>query len=136
MRVTVDANILFSALIKEGKTRRVWFNPEIELCAPQFLLKEFLKYRDYLLKKFSGTPEEFQNLSKTILLQVFFVSDSGLKPFLPAAAYLSNDAKDWLYLACALKEDTIIWSNDREFKKQKRIKIKTTKEMIEETGML
>ncbi|MFH1587862.1 MAG: PIN domain-containing protein [Candidatus Diapherotrites archaeon] len=136
MRVTVDANILFSALIKKGQTRKVWFNPEIELCAPEFLLKEFLKYREYLQKKASGTPKEFQDISETLFSQVFFIPDSELKPFLPAAAFLSNDAKDWLYLACALKEDTIIWSNDKEFKKQKRIKIKSTKEMIEETGML
>lgn len=136
MKATVDANILFSALLKKGETRRIWFCQEVELFAPSFLLGEFRKHRGFLRKKFSGTENEFSLLSETLLSQVSFVPDSGLKPFLPAAASLSRDPKDWLYLACALREDTIIWSNDKEFKKQKRIHAMTTTEMIEETGML
>ncbi len=136
MKVTVDANILFSALIRKGKTRSIWFGPEIELFAPRFILIEFQKYNSFLQKKFNGTQEEFNLLSKSLLSQVNFVSDEQLKSFLPAAVSLINDPKDWLYLACALKEDTIIWTNDKGFKKQERVKIRTTTEMIEEVGLL
>ncbi|MBI2598068.1 MAG: hypothetical protein HYW50_02635 [Candidatus Diapherotrites archaeon] len=51
MKTTSDANILFSALIKEGLTRKIWFNPELELFSPKFLLLEFKKYSNYLNKK-------------------------------------------------------------------------------------
>lgn len=136
MKVTVDANILFAALLKSGTTRKLWFGPEIELYAPSFLLKEFKKYVTYLRGKFVGSEEEFQTLYNKITAQVFLVEDSELKPFLPAAASLIKDPDDWLYLACALKEDTIIWSEDKGFKTQNRIKTRTTKEMIKEFGML
>jgi len=136
MKVTVDANVLFSALIKKGKTRKIWFGPEIELFSPKYLLIEFQKYAGFLRRKFKGTEEEFTTISKKLLLQINFVSDQELKPFLPAVIFLIDDPKDWLYLACALKEDTIIWSNDKGFKKQKRIHTKTTTEMIEEFGTL
>lgn len=136
MKVTVDANSLFSALLRKGKSRKIWFDPVVELYAPYFLLKEFQKYSSFLQKKFLGNAKEFRLLSKKLLSQVFFIQDNELKPYLPAAASLSDDPKDWLYLACALKEDTIIWSNDKEFKKQSRIKIKTTGEMIKEIGSL
>ena len=136
MKVTVDANILFSALLKKSLTRRIWFVPEIRLFAPRFLLREFQKYASYLEKKYQGNTAEFQSLCEKLLDQVVFVQDDELKPYMPAAASLSNDPKDWLYLACALKEDTIIWSDDREFKKQARIETKTTQEMKEEVGLL
>ena len=136
MRATIDANILFSALLKKGLTRRVLFNPEMDLYAPFFILEEFKKYQNFLLKKFSGSKKEFQTLAQTILTQISFIPDSQLKPFLPAAASLIEDKKDWLYLACALKEDTIIWSNDKGFKKQKRVKARTTSEIAKEAGML
>ena len=136
MKVTVDANILFSALLKKSLTRRIWFVPEVRLFAPRFLLREFQKYASHLEKKYQGTVEEFQSLCEKLLGQVVFVQDEELKPYMPAAASLSNDPKDWLYLACALKEDTIIWSDDKEFKKQARIETKTTQEMKEEVGLL
>lgn len=136
MKVTVDANVLFSALLKKGATRKLWFDPEMKLYAPEVLLDEFKKYSGFLQKKFNGTEEEFRQLSEKLLVQVRFVADNQLKPFLPAAAFLLDDEKDWLYLACALKEDTIIWSNDSGFKRQARVKVKTTTELMKETGLL
>ncbi|MDO8538215.1 MAG: PIN domain-containing protein [archaeon] len=136
MKVTVDANILFACLITDGVTRRIWFNPEISLFAPRFILNEFLKYKQEIVKKFKGTEKEFDQLLEKALLQVKLVSDEDLKPFIPAVKTLIADEKDWLYLACALKEDTIIWSNDNDLKKQSRIKVKTTQELIEEVGTL
>lgn len=136
MRATIDANVLFSALIRKGLTRKIWFGPELSLYAPQFLLVEFHKYGSFLQKKFRGSGEDFKLLSQKLLSQVKFVPDQELKPFLPAAASLIKDSKDWLYLACALKEDTVIWSNDKGFKKQNRVKTFSTAEMREETGTL
>ncbi|MEW6295525.1 MAG: PIN domain-containing protein [Candidatus Diapherotrites archaeon] len=136
MKVTVDANILFSALLRKGITRKIWFVPEIELYAPKFLLIELQKYWAFLQKKFNGPKEEFIVLLEKLVSQVRFIPDHQLKPFLPAAAFLSKDAKDWLYLACALEEDTIIWSNDKGFKTQTRVKILTTEEMKKEFGVL
>ena len=62
--------------------------------------------------------------------------DKDLKPFLNAAANLIADPKDWLYIACALHEDTVIWSNDNDFGSQKRIRILKTKELVSIVGSL
>lgn len=135
MKFTVDANILFSALLKRGATRKIWFDPQIELFAPKYLLVEFEKYRPFLQKKFKAAKEEFEVLCTKLVSHVLFVEDDELKAYLPAAKSLSNDPKDWLYLACALKLETLIWSSDKEFKKQLRIKTKNTAEMLEEYGL-
>ena len=112
------------------------FNPQAELIAPEFLLQEALKYEGELLKKYSGKREEFYKFFKTIIKQIRFVPDKDLKPYLPAAASLSTDSKDWLYLACALHSNATIWTHDKEFQKQKRVKIKTTTELGKELGQL
>lgn len=135
MKLTADANILFSALLKEGVTRKIWFDPQIELYAPKYLLTEFAKYKPALLKKFGGSKKEFESFFEKLVSQACFLEDNELKPYLPAAASLSKDQKDWLYLACALKQDTGIWSNDKEFKKQNRITTKTTTELFKEAGL-
>lgn len=136
MNCTVDANIFFAALAKNSATRRLWFFQELTLYSPIFLLNEFQKYKSYLFKKYSGTQEEFETLTNDLLSQLRFVSYDALKPFLPAASSLIMDSQDWLYLACALKEDTVIWSNDQGFKKQNRVKVYTTTEMMREFGLL
>lgn len=136
MKLIIDANILFSALLKDGGTRKLWFNPDFELIAPAQLVVEFSKYRSELRSRFDGSDEEFDDWLNRMLSQVRFVSNEELVPFLPAAESLITDSKDWLYLACALKEDAIIWSQDVGFNQQKRIIVKNTKEMMEEFGRL
>ncbi len=136
MKVTVDANILFACLIKDEQTRKTWFSQELRLYAPEFIIDEFLKYKELLRKKSGYNTLEFDRLLKIVISQVRLVPDKELAPFLPAAASLISDQNDLLYMACALKEDTIIWSNDKEFKKQARIKTKTTTEMIKEIGLV
>jgi len=136
MKATIDANVLFSALLRDGLTRKALFSPELELSAPEFLLAEFAKYRAFLSKKFSGSEKEFSILLEKIISQITFVPDAELKPFLPAAASIIPDKKDQLYIACALKEDTVIWSNDAHFRGQKRIRVKMTAELAKEVGLL
>ncbi len=136
MKATADANILFACLIKNGETRKIWFNPKLKLYAPAYIINEFLKYKNQLEKKSALNNQAFEKLLHNAIAQLNLVPDSELNPFLTAAKTLSKDSKDWLYLACALKEDTIIWSNDKEFKNQSRIKIRTTTELMDEAGHL
>ncbi len=136
MKLTVDANILFGCLIKEGKTRKLWFNPELQLFAPKFILTEFLKYRKMVERKSGLNAEKFDKLLELVVSQVKLINSRELKPYIPAVASLVIDDKDWLYLACALKEDTAIWSNDNGFRGQKRVNIFATSELMQMVGTL
>ncbi len=136
MNITVDANVLFACLIKDSNTRKLFFNPKFELYTPSFMLTELQKYFPIIKKKSGLSDSNFSNLLARILVQITIVNDDELTPFIPAATSLIEDKKDLLYLACALYKDTKIWSNDKEFKKQNRIKIFTTEEMLKESGHL
>ncbi len=136
MKITVDANVVMAVLIKDGFTRRLFFNAELVKFAPVFLLVELSKYRELSFKKFQGTAEDFNELFDLVIASINFVSDEDLIPFLPAAASLISDDKDWLYLACALKEDTVILSNDKGFKTQGRVIVKNISELAKDVGLL
>ena len=52
-----------------------------------------------------------------------------LVPFIEEAEKLSPDADDMTYFALSLRLNCVIWSNDKELKKQGKIKIYNTKEL-------
>ena len=54
MYLIVDANILFAALIKQGKTDELLFVDHLHLFAPEFILIEFEKYKKEILQKQSA----------------------------------------------------------------------------------
>ena len=136
MKITVDANILFACLTKDSTTRKLFFNPALVLFAPEFVVDEFARHLVEVRKKSGLDDEELYRLVSKVLGQLVLLPDKNLKPFLPAAASLVDDPKDWLYIACALYENTIIWSHDLDFSTQKRIRIISTKELIGIVGSL
>lgn len=136
MKVTVDANILFSSLIKDSITRKLFFNPVLVLFAPEYLKVEFVTHMIELKHKSGMEDEKLIEMVEKAFSQINFISDNDLKPFLPAAASLVKDSKDWMYISCALSKDTAIWSNDKGFKIQKRVRVLTTSELTQVMGVL
>lgn len=136
MKVTVDANILFAGLMKDSTTRRLLFNPALTLFAPEFIVDELVRHVLEIKGKSGLADEDLLNLIGKVFSQIILVKDKDLTPFLPAAASLIADPKDWLYLSCALCEDTVIWSNDGHFEPQKRVKVLKTKDILDAVGVL
>ncbi len=132
MKVTIDANVFFSALIKDGFTRSLMIKSDFTLYAPTFILIEINKYESYLLQKSKLDVQTFNEVKETLLRRITLVSGEALKPYLIPASTLISDEKDWIYLACALKENTIIWSDDPDLKEQNRIVVKTLQELAKE----
>ena len=130
MRLAVDANVLFSAMLREGLTRRLYFDRRLLLYAPRFLLKEFGKYAAELQKRSRLPKKEFVELCRMLLSRIRWVPDEEILPFIPAARHLCTDEKDAPYLACALAAGADLWSRDRDLR-QPRVKIWETSELAE-----
>ncbi len=136
MRVTVDVNILFACVIKNSATRKLFFNPALSLFAPEFIVDEFVRHIKGIEEKSGLKEDELYGLVDRVLGQLTLVSDKDLRPFLPAAASLVDDSEYWLYISCALRENTAIWSHDSDFGMQKRVKVITTKDLLGMVGSL
>ena len=120
-RLVVDANRVYSAVLRDGETRRVMMNTGAVLFAPRFLRVEIEKHKGDIVRRTSGRTEDVDDALAILYRRIAWVSDDELAPHMAAAdaALGSVDGKDVPYLACALavKADAI-WSHDLDFDKQ------------------
>ena len=137
MKLVVDANILFAALIKEGSTAELLISDKLQLFAPEFLFEEFSKYKDLILKKTHRSNEEFNQFLDLLKEQITIIPKKEITPLIEKAEKISPDPKDSIYLALALALNSNVWSNDKKLKEgQKKITILSTEELIKKTNLL
>lgn len=137
MKLIVDANILFAALIKEGSTAELLISDKLQLFAPEFLFTEFAKYEELILKKTHRSHEEFNQFLDLLKEQITVIPKKEIIPFTNKAEKISPDPKDTVYLALAIAIKSSIWSNDKKLKKgQEEIPVFSTEELIEKTNIL
>ncbi len=131
MDLIIDANILFSILIKSGKTEELFFEEDLHLFAPEFLFEEFEKYKELILEKTERTKEEFNRLITILKKKIKIIPNEETDKFLQEAKKASPDAKDVDYFALALKIKCPLWSNDKALKsKQEIIKVYSTEDLV------
>ncbi len=67
MKLVLDSNIIFSALIKKSTTRNIILSDVFELHAPEYIFSEITKHKEHLLKKSKMNEGDFDAL--LLLLQ-------------------------------------------------------------------
>jgi predicted nucleic acid-binding protein len=59
MRLVIDSNRVMAGLIKDSVARIIILNEAFDFIAPEYLLIEIEKYKDYLMKKAHQNEREF-----------------------------------------------------------------------------
>ncbi len=131
MRLLLDTNILISALIKEGIARKIIFHTEIELATINFSEEEINEYKLLIQEKGKINSKELESLLVTIKERLVLVKDELiLEKMLEAKEIMwAIDPKDTPFIAAALAIDADIWSDDKHFKKQEKIKVWKTSDV-------
>lgn len=130
MKLVVDANVLFSAAIKDSKTAELLINDNLELYAPEYLFDEFRKHKQTLLEKTHRNQEDFERFIEILKTHINILPKNKFKNHFSASKKYSQDPKDIPYIALALYLDASIWSDDKHFQKQNKIKVYTTTELV------
>lgn len=133
MKVVLDTNVLISALIRNSTTRRLIIETDAELVYPEAGIKEIKKHRGLIIRKSGLGEKEFNSVFNLLLEYIELVPDNLLESTLKEAGdiMLKIDEKDVVFIATALVfEDAKIWSDDKDFKKQNRIPVITTPEIL------
>ena len=133
MKLIVDANIVIAALIKNNITRKLLFNENLSLFSVSFLLKELNKHKKVIKEKTNLDEDEFANFKVKLLKKIYLIKIEELTNYIDDAIEISPDIKDAHYFSLALKLNCPIWSNDKELKKQKKIKIVSTEDLLMES---
>ncbi|MBS3176316.1 hypothetical protein J4457_03705 [Candidatus Woesearchaeota archaeon] len=131
MELVIDANILFSALIKKSVTAELIFNENLKLYAPDFFIEEFIKYQELIIKKTHRTEGEFIQILHCLQEVITSIPEEEFSEHLEEAEKISPDKKDISYLALAMKLKCAVWSNDKVLKtKQKVITVYSTEDLV------
>jgi len=131
MDLVVDANILFAALIKDGTTSELMLHEDVHLFAPEYLLEEFEKYRELILRKTNKDDNELDIVMDVFHRNIKLIPHEVIKPFIKKAKAISPDKKDVPYVALAMALHIAIWSNDKDLKnKQDEVDVYSTEDLV------
>ena len=139
MKLVVDSNVLFTFFWKGSVFRNI-LDKSVELFSPEYALEEINKYSSELMEKTSLSKAEFKKLKQGLALKVEFVSLEKYSPLFPKALKIASKLSEHEYvefvgdidfLSLALSLDCPIWSNDKLFKKQSKVLVFNTREIIE-----
>lgn len=133
MDLVIDANIFIAGLIRDSTTRRLIINSQINFHVPEIIIEEIYNNIDYIKEKSGLSIEDLRNLINNLIAtaKIKIIPTNDLVSFLKQAIKISPHEKDIAYFALALKLKCGIWSNENLLKKQSKINIYSTKDLIE-----
>ena len=138
MDLVVDANILFSFFNPESTRRMVIeASPQFEfkLISPEFGFEELVKDNERI-QKYSGLDElKFIIFFSLLEKRIETVPKSEYNNFVSKAKKLAPHLKDVPYFALALSLNCPIWSDEKAFKRQSKVKVYDTSELLKELGL-
>lgn len=128
----MDTNIVFSALIADGKTREVLLTCGYELFVPEFLT-EFRANRAEIRAKTGLTGSELDLLIDLLFERMRVVPRAEFENRLAEAseAVGSIDPDDVPFLALAMHSDADVWSDDEHFQRRDTVRVWRTHELVD-----
>jgi predicted nucleic acid-binding protein len=133
MRLIVDTNILISSLIKDSITREILLLPFMDFYLPEFALEEVEAHKTKICK-LSGLSRDESDFSLDLLLEnLSIVPAQIIRPFLKEAETIIGDIDpgDIPFIVLALTVDNDgIWTNNKHFRKIKKIKVWETLDLL------
>jgi len=133
MKVILDVNVILSALIRDSATRKIILNSRSDFYFPEPSLDKIRKYKDYILKKSGLDEEEFKELIAILFKYIRIVPAEEIKKNRSESKKIMEhiDPEDVVFIAAALSiPDSAIWSDDRHFEKQHKVKVLKTEDLI------
>ncbi len=133
MKLVLDSNIIFSALIKESTTRNIILSDAFDLNAPEYIFSEITKHKELLLRKSKLDKRDFDALLLLLQKHIHLVSNEKYdkKTTIAEDILKDIDITDSPFLALALALNCSRWSNDGHFKQQDKVRVFTTKELTD-----
>ena len=133
MLIVVDANRIFSALLTKGKAFDIFLTNHLirkfDFIAPEYLFLEIGKHIGEIVKRCKLSKDELGEVFEFMKKQIIIISSKEFFEYKNDAVKISPHKKDVPYFALALAFNAAIWSDERAFKKQNKVKIFSTEEL-------
>lgn len=133
MELVVDTNRIIAALIKDGLSRKIIISEKFPLYTVEFGAREVKKYKPLIKKKARISEQQFNfsmkhMMSKIAVLSEKEISKKSIDKAIKIVGKIDPDDVPFIALSIELGNKPI-WSDDKHFKQQNRIKVFTTKEL-------
>lgn len=131
MELVVDTNILYTYFWDKSFARRFLMRMSLELFSPEFSLEEINAHESDILNKTKLSKEEFKKLRDDLAIAVEFIPLEEYEKFLKTALKFSPDPNDIDFFALALKLSLPLWSNEASLKKQNKVNVFSTSDLLD-----
>lgn len=132
MRIVADVNIILSALIRDSITRKIILELGLDIYFPEPALHKIRKYKNLILEKSRLEEESYSHILTNLFKYIKLVPAEEIEGNWNKAKEIIEhiDKEDVVFIATALGiETSVIWSDDKDFEKQDKIKVFKTKDM-------
>jgi predicted nucleic acid-binding protein len=131
MKLVIDTNRIIAAFIKKGKTREILFDKRFEFITPSYAMSEVFRHKKEMMRKAGINEDEFVLLLDLIFGRIRIISSEKYRDKMGEAEGLISDKDDVSFLALAIIEEVDgIWSDDKHFLKQERVRVFTTRGIV------
>ena len=135
MLAVIDANIIFSAMLAEGKLLQIFllnnvFN-KYEFIAPEYIFLELGRRLDKLLRYSKLSKDELARVFEFLKQEIEFIPLNTFKHKVDDASGLVVHMKDIPYMALALSFGCPIISGDKGMRRQSEVPILGPNEDLE-----
>jgi putative PIN family toxin of toxin-antitoxin system len=139
MKLVVDTNVIFSALLKSGsKELYILKKSNFQFFIPKVVFIELFKYKEKILRYSNLTEDEILELLYVILGSIKVVDEMQIPYEFRKLSYELTkdvDVKDAIFVALALALNAKIWTGDKKLrehliKNNKEDLIISTKELL------
>jgi predicted nucleic acid-binding protein len=121
MKIVVDTNIIFSALLsKETPLRKVFFSKDYNFYSPNFVIVEIFRHKERIFKYAKSDESDVYEYLNRILKKINFVNEEiiSIENRQEALRLCSDiDQNDIPFIALSLELKALLWTGDNKFKK-------------------
>lgn len=133
MIIIIDTNVLISALIRDSTTREIIISSGLDFRLPEISIHEIRKHKPMILEKSGVSESAYEKMLNNLLEYVLLIPTEEIEETLEESKKIMQhiDPNDVAFLAAAMAyPDSIIWSDDRHFEKQKKVRVVKTEQLF------
>jgi predicted nucleic acid-binding protein len=130
MRLVIDTNRIIASRLKDGMSRKLLLNPGFEFYCPEHTLSEIMQHESEICRKARITQPQLSILLSIIFENIVVLAEDEYRRFLKPSNSMISDVDDIPFIAAsiAVKAEGI-WTDDNQFRQQKKIRIYPTKDL-------
>lgn len=137
MKLVINSNRIIAALIKDSLSRKIILEGKLDLLTINYSEQDIEKYKREILFKSKLTENQFDFINLKLREKFTFLDDMIVQGKMEDAKKIMEhiDENDAPFIAAALATNSDIWSDDKHFNKQNKVKIWKTKEIAKMLGL-